>query len=255
MSGYARVHRTLLGHSAFRNEGEAMAFAWFVIKAAWRPTKVRYKDRQILLQRGQVAVSQRDMARALDRDKAWCARLIQRLKSEAMIDVTTEAGVSVVSISNYNKYQTERPSSEAAGEAPREAAFEAGVRQGRGTEQEREEDNKQNTGARLLPDDWEPNEFGSTSQSRAVVDGWSRVEFERQVEAFQAHHRLKRNKFDDWQAAWAKWVLNSVKFADRDEHRDRGRHQGSGGKSNDLVEIILAEHGLDEHGQPRKPKS
>jgi len=37
---------------------------------------VRYKDRSIILERGQLAVSIRDFADAMDRDKAWIERLL-----------------------------------------------------------------------------------------------------------------------------------------------------------------------------------
>lgn len=97
------------------------------------------------------------------------------------------------------------------------------------------------TGEHLIPEDWEPREFGAKSQSRAIVDGWSQQERDRQLEAFAAHHRSKRNKFSDWQDAWSTWVLNSVKF-------ERGRDQQVSGKSNDLVEIILER-------EARKPPS
>lgn len=138
MSGYVRLHRSLLGHPAFRNDAEAMAFAWMVAKAAWKPTRVRYKERALRLERGQLAVSQRDMARALDRDKAWIERLWKRLKSEAMIKVGVEAGVALITICKYDKYQCNSKPDEASGEAP----SEAGARQGQGTEQGREEGKK-----------------------------------------------------------------------------------------------------------------
>jgi hypothetical protein len=134
LSGYVRIHRALIGHPAFRTDAEAMAFAWLVMRAAWKPVRVRYKERPIFLNRGQVAVSQRDMARALDRDKAWIERLWKRLRAEAMIAVAVEAGVAVITICNYNDYQGERDSREAADEALNEAE----ARQGQGTEQGRE---------------------------------------------------------------------------------------------------------------------
>jgi hypothetical protein len=132
MSGYVRLYRSLISeHPAFRNDAEAMAFAWLVAKAAWQPTRVRYKERILSLNRGQLAVSQRDMARALDRDKAWVERLWKRLRAEAMVEVVCEAGVAIVTICKYEEYQ--------ARGVGREALDEAGARQGQGTEQEREE--------------------------------------------------------------------------------------------------------------------
>ena len=106
MSGYVRIHRSLIGHPAFRNDAEAMAFAWLVAKAAWQPTRVRYKERAISLGRGQIAVSVRDFATAMDRDKAWVERLLKRLKSETMIETRHETGVNVITICNYEEYQS-----------------------------------------------------------------------------------------------------------------------------------------------------
>ena len=132
MSGYARIHRSLIGHPAFRNDAEGMAFAWMVLRASWKPVRVRYKERPFMLARGQLAVSQRDMAAALDRDKAWIERLWKRLKSEAMIVVEYEAGSAVITICNYDDYQGDAGTCEAVDEAPEEAD----ARQAQGTEQE-----------------------------------------------------------------------------------------------------------------------
>jgi len=155
MSGYARFHRSLIGHPAFRNDAEAMAFAYMVLRAQWKATRVRYKGRVISLDRGQLTMSQRDMAQALDRDKAWIERLWKRLRDEGMIAVKYEAGVeagveapvkakreagaSVITICNYDKYQHSNDDRE----APREAPKKADARQAQGTEQVREEGNKE----------------------------------------------------------------------------------------------------------------
>lgn len=85
MTGYVRIHRSLLGHPAFRNDAEAMAFAWLVAKAAWRPANVRYKGRDYKFQRGELSVSVRDLAGHMDRSKAWAERLLERLVKHGMI--------------------------------------------------------------------------------------------------------------------------------------------------------------------------
>lgn len=135
MSGYVRIHRSLLGHPAFRNDAEAMAFAWLVAKAAWQQTRVRYKDRIIGLARGQLAVSVRDFANAMDRDKGWCERLLKRLKNEAMVETHHETGVNLVTICNYEEYQARGLRSETLDETPEGT----GARQAQDTEQVREE--------------------------------------------------------------------------------------------------------------------
>jgi hypothetical protein len=134
-----RIYRDLLGHPSLRNDAEAMAFAWMVIRAQWKPARVRYKGHAFNLERGQLAISQRDMAEALDRDKSWVERLWKRCKAEAMISVTYEAGAAVVTICNYAEYQAGAADCEAVNENGREAPNEAGARQAQGTEQVKEE--------------------------------------------------------------------------------------------------------------------
>lgn len=135
MSGYVRIHRTLIGHPAFRNDAEAMAFAWMVAKAAWKPVRVRYKERGIYLERGQLAISVRDFANAHERNKNWVSRVLQRLRDEDMIETDAGTGVLVITICNYDEYQAE----------PSDVGTAAGTRRGtqagqtRDTEQVREE--------------------------------------------------------------------------------------------------------------------
>jgi hypothetical protein len=231
MSGYVRIHRSLLGHAAFRNESETMAFAWMVAKAAWKPARVRYKGHQISLKRGQLAISQRDMATAFGRDKGWIERLWRRLQSEAMIEADGKAGVAVITICKYNDYQGDLDE----GKAGDEARGDAPARQRQGTEQRKEESKKEYMGRKsTLPDGWKPEAFGEGTQCRSIVDRWSEEQLALQVERFTAHHQTRGNRFTNWQAAWKTWVLNSVDFAP-------ARSSGGGDESN-LVDLVLARH-------------
>ncbi|MFA6031830.1 MAG: hypothetical protein WC889_02885 [Myxococcota bacterium] len=112
-----------------------MTFAWMILRASWKPVRVRYKGRAVSLDRGQLAISVRDLAEAMDRDKAWIERLFKRLKAETMIETVTEAGVSVVTICNYAQYQAEAEARETSGET----LDEARARQTQDTEQEDKE--------------------------------------------------------------------------------------------------------------------
>ncbi len=139
MSGYARFHRSLIGHPAFRNDAEAMAFAYMVLRASWKPVRVRYKGKALSLNRGQLAMSVRDLAEAMDRDKGWVERLLKRLKSETMVETLTETGVMVITICNYEKYQASNDERE----TPRETPDETHARQTQDTEQRRKEGKKE----------------------------------------------------------------------------------------------------------------
>lgn len=91
-----------------------------------------------------------------------------------------------------------------------------------------------------LPDDWEPEPFGEGTQSREIMAGWSRIDFERQLEKFRSHHQAAGSRFKNWQKAWGTWVINSVEFgAPRGGYRSAGGSGQAGGGS--LVDSLLAE--------------
>ncbi len=103
--GYVRVYRRVLEHPEFQDQAEALCFVWLIMKAAWRPTKVRYKERMIELQRGQLALSVRDFANAMGRSKDWAARFLNRTTNRDMTATATATGVNVITICNYDVYQ------------------------------------------------------------------------------------------------------------------------------------------------------
>lgn len=84
-----------------------------------------------------------------------------------------------------------------------------------------------------IPDDWQPQVFGTGTQSRKVVDGWPPGEDLAQLEQFKAHHRAKGNTFLDPQDAWSTWVLNTRKWGvgRSDRSNAMGRRQSVDGLS------------------------
>lgn len=213
MSGYVRIHRALCGHPAFRNDAEAMAFAWMIAKAAWRPVRVRYKERSVCLLRGQLAISVRDFAKAMDRDKAWIERLLKRLKAETMIGVRHETGVNVVTICNYEQFQTEQDRRK----TPDETRDETDARQGRDTEQGMEEGNKEYTpippeggrrGKTLIPAEWAaPPVSELPPRSRACAEQWTDASYQTEAEAFVCYWRSERKMKANWRDTWCNRIV------------------------------------------------
>lgn len=226
MSGYVRLYRDLLDHPAFRNDAEAMAFAWLFARASWKDTRIRYKGRPVELKRGQLAISVRDIAAALDRDKAWIERLFKRLKSETMITVTSETGVSLVTICNYDRYQASSEDGETVHEALCETPNETDARQRRDTEQIREEVNiytplsppKGKALKTPLPEDWQvPSLAELGPKARQCAEQWTRASYETQAEAFSCHFRSATTKKADWTATWCNWIIRGHGQVMRDQ--------------------------------------
>ena len=171
------------------------------------------------------------MARALDRDKAWIERLWKRLKSETMIETANEAGVTVVTICNYAKYQNIKGMREASGET----LGETDVRQGRDTEQEGkkgriEETAKAVSGVRKratrLDEDWVPLEL--SERAAGVVAAWPTGMVDRELEKFRNHFTAKGGQNAtklDWQKAWINWIYTADERRPRNE-RDSGGPEG-----------------------------
>lgn len=249
MSGFVVIHRSLLGHPDFRNDAEAMAFAWMVMRASWKPVRVRYKGKAVSLERGQLCVSQRDMAAALDRDKGWVERLWKRLQTQGAIEVGRGAAAMIITICNYAKYQDKSDKAKAVDGAE----DEADARQGQGTEQRREQFNKEQSNiilpekpkhaakrATALPDDWRPI---LTPASQALVGDWPRGEFERQLTAFKDHAADKGRTSKDWQAAFRTWIgkANEWRMKNGSGNNSGQRSRGTPPEHNPLVRAVLAD--------------
>jgi hypothetical protein len=214
VSGYARIHRSLIGHPAFRNDAEGMAFAWLVLRASWEPARVRYKGKAIALARGQLALSVRDFAEAMDRDKGWVERLLKRLKSETMVETRSETGVLVITICNYDEYQAETTERK----TPRKTLRETPARQRQDTEQRREKGKKEDTpptppaggrrGKARFPEDWTlPAVAELSPQARACAEQWTSASYETHGEAFASYWRGNGKMMVDWKATWANRVV------------------------------------------------
>lgn len=94
----------------------------------------------------------------------------------------------------------------------------------------------------LMPDDWHPKEFGSGTQSGALMATWSPQDFARHLENFKSHHAARATKFVDWQAAWSTWVINTRSFGN-------GRSAAPSGNSGDGFTSALHRDLYAHHAQ------
>lgn len=112
--GFVVIQRSIFEHPDLRNFKEVGGFIWLILQAAHSPTKVKYKGAEIVLERGQLAVSVRDFARAMEVTPPWVQRFFARLEKSGMIkrdtpryrsDTRCDTPPSVITICNYSKYQ------------------------------------------------------------------------------------------------------------------------------------------------------
>lgn len=258
-AGFVLLHRTLLGHHAFRNDAEAMAFAWLTARASWRPTRVRYKGHVIDLRRGEVCISVRDMAEAHERPKGWVERLLTRLKNETMIE--TRAGTAgrtaplVISITNYDTYQANADTARTASRTPSETASRTGPGQDPDTEQQGNKGTTVETGdkplslparkrASRLPEDWKPEKLDRATNAGRIARERGTDWMTRTFEAFENYWRAKSGKDAtklDWQRTWSNWVVTQHERDSRNgrqPERNGGSRSGHGRTVDAALELI-----------------
>ncbi|MBB4859649.1 hypothetical protein HNO88_002978 [Novosphingobium chloroacetimidivorans] len=107
MSGFIALHREATEHPLFAGSAERFgAWFWLVAKAVWKPTRFNVAGKTITLQRGQYCASVRELGEAWGWSKSSVDRFLTRLRTETMIVTDAGTGRLVITICNYEKYQT-----------------------------------------------------------------------------------------------------------------------------------------------------
>ncbi len=122
--GVFAVDRGIWEHPSFANEPltEREAWAWLIGEASFKARTKRIGSVVLELKRGQVAASLRFMADKWQWSEPRVRRFLKRLKTDAMIDASTDAGITVVNICNYDKYQKVSLPRDAVDDAEKDAA-------------------------------------------------------------------------------------------------------------------------------------
>ncbi len=174
MSGWYRMHRGWMDHPVFGGEefSRRDAFQWLIQQASFRPASVHAPGGRIDLERGQLAHSLRYMAAAWKWSEPRVRRFLKATQEARIIDAAVDAGQTVITICNYDKYQFQADATD--------AASDAAATQGRcvGDAKKKEGKEKEEEGSRLRARD-------------------------REIYAFEGRViRLAQADFDSWRAAY-----------------------------------------------------
>lgn len=106
MSGFITMQRDALDHPLLQEADRFRAWFWMVATAAWKPTPFDISGKIVTLNRGQLCASRSHLAKAWGMSPSAAERFLVRLEAEGMIKRETGQGKSVITICNYDKYQT-----------------------------------------------------------------------------------------------------------------------------------------------------
>jgi hypothetical protein len=171
--GFYRMQRGWQEGALFTGEpfSKRDAWVWLIEEAAYVPREIMVSGRAITLQRGQLCHSLRFMARAWKWDEAKVRRFISRGKILKQIDASTDAGQTLITIRNYDKYQSPQHANDAASDAET-------------TQQRRGDDANENEGKEIK------------KEEESAAGAASLYAFEGRV------IRLKRSDLDKWLCSW-----------------------------------------------------
>lgn len=120
--GYIAVARNIFDHLLFKEKrslSRLEAWLWLVSRAAWKPSGVRRRHGVVHVERGQIAVTERDLARTWQWPKTTLRRFLRELAAEGLIATEQTFGprigpetgpelsypISLITICKYNKFQ------------------------------------------------------------------------------------------------------------------------------------------------------
>ena len=131
MTGTINISRDLWDDTAFAAEkfSEREAWIWLISEASWKPRTRRIGKLVVETKRGQVAGSVRFFANAFGWSKSRFARFLGRLSERDMVSVESGTGINVITIRNYNKYQSQSKSDGTAAGQQRDSSGTAAGQQ------------------------------------------------------------------------------------------------------------------------------
>lgn len=110
MSGWIALSRDITEHPVFAGQPERLyVWVWMLGAAAWRDTKQDASGKTVTVKRGQFLSSYRQISKATGVGVKVIRNLFSRLQDEDTIGIETGTGRILVTICNYEKYQSVKP--------------------------------------------------------------------------------------------------------------------------------------------------
>jgi hypothetical protein len=213
--GVFAVDRGIFDHPRLRGEKftKVQAFLWLVAEAAWKPHPRIISGVTINLRRGQTACSLRFMAKAWGWEEPRVRRFLAGLKTDATIDVATDAGVTVVTICKYDAYQRVSLPTDAPCDASSDAVSTQERRKLEDREYKEEDTSLRSVSAKPKKQRSKPKTpiFEDTQPTErqlrdAAEEGMSLAEVRVEWREFRDNHLKHDSHFADWPAAWRTWI-------------------------------------------------
>ena len=109
--GWIALHRKIYDSKDFNNQLEVAVFLYLVAMASHKPTQVVYRKKKLTLNRGQVSIAYRDLAKKFNVSRQNIKTIIKHLKKSGNLNQNLTKNLSIYTIVKYSKYQDIEPQS------------------------------------------------------------------------------------------------------------------------------------------------
>lgn len=111
---WIKIHRQLREHALWRSEPFTRGQAWvdLLMLANWAPAHVRIRGVLVELKRGELVGSYRFLSERWNWSKGKVERFLDELKSEKQIETQINNVSQVITITNYDRYQSNEDADE-----------------------------------------------------------------------------------------------------------------------------------------------
>lgn len=229
--GLIQIDRGLMSHPAFKKEPftEREAWIWMLMEASYEARQVRVLHNVVELERGQFASAIRFMADRFQWKKDKVARFLKRLVKYCMIETATETGETVVSICNYDVYQSFDLYRETANTTdPRQTRDRPATNYNKiqtpdltKKDRNKREDSKDAKRGKRLTEDWQPN---AKDRQYAEAANWSANEISNDAENFIEYYTNGKGRAEtspNWSRRWQTWVRKNFSRNGNDNTANR----------------------------------
>jgi hypothetical protein len=103
--GWIILHRKIYNSTDFNNQLEVAVFMYLLTMASHKPIKVVYRKKKLTLNRGDVSIAYRDLAKKFNISKDKVRTVVKNLIASGNVRQTLHKRLSIFTIVKYEKYQ------------------------------------------------------------------------------------------------------------------------------------------------------
>jgi hypothetical protein len=103
--GWVSIYRQIFDNKDLKDNNHLLIFIYMVVHASHKPTIVTYRRKRVVLKRGQLTVSLRDLCKKFNLTERKVRTILKNLETTQSLTHTLFKQLSVYTIVNYNKFQ------------------------------------------------------------------------------------------------------------------------------------------------------